>query len=266
MTDFAGMLSRLATHRGLDVSTLAQAADIPDTELTAVYEGTLPSEVLLRRLAPVFGLHASDLFLIAGLRPPDDLAPAGRGVCGGVETLVYDVVYAPPVGRHLHELLRTMVGQADTRPTEKLVYERWFIPSFGALLMRLFGNRNMNQGDAVKVLFMLADFGAWSAATLTMVGKGRKEVSDELVAASSVVLGIPAGDLAALAGLPLPEQNTPEHPRAAEARELIWAARGISGPQMEQLNKQSHILRHEYEDVLSPALVCNCSLLRDTEN
>ncbi|GAB3006894.1 hypothetical protein [Saccharothrix stipae] len=257
MADFAGMLSRVATRRGLDARALAQAVGVPDTELTAVFGGAQPSASLLRRLAPVFGLHASDLFLVAGVTVPDDLAPAGRHT--GVESLVWDLVYLPQVGRRVHELLRTMVGQAGTQPTGELEYDKWFMPGFGAVLLRLFGNRNMGVSAAVKVLYMLAGFGPWSASTLNIVGRGRK-VPGDLVAASAVVLGIPAGDLAALAGVQLPEQARPTDPAASEASELIWEARSIPGPQMAQLVEQSHIIRHEYDDVVPPSLVCHCSL------
>src|SRR4051812_8877578 len=165
MADFAGMRSRVAARRGLDARALAQAVGMPDTELTAVFGGTQPSAALLRRLAPVFGLHASDLFLVAGVRVPDDLAPAVPSP-GGLDSLVWDLVYLPQVGQRVHELLRTMVGQVGTQPAGEREYDKWWLPGFGAVLMRLFGNRNMSVSCTVKVLYDLTGLGPWAASTL----------------------------------------------------------------------------------------------------
>jgi hypothetical protein len=263
MVDFAGMLSRLAIRRGLDAGALAQAVGPAGTELSAVFEGAEPSAALLRRLAPALGLHASDLFLIAGVRPPEDLAPAtGRS---GVVSLVWSLVHIPQVGPRLQELVRT-ARHSEVQPSGKLEYEKWFMPSFGALLLRLFGNRNLSAVDAVKVLYMLTGFGPWSAATLWQVGKGRKKVPDDLVAASAVVLGISADDLAAMADRRPPGPVWSTASTASDAAALIWEARRIPPAQMAEVATQSHILQHEYDDMLPPSLVCHCRLFRGSRS
>jgi hypothetical protein len=43
----------------------------------------------------VLGWHASDLFLIAGLRVPDDVTPAGRYPGASIVELVWSLVYVP---------------------------------------------------------------------------------------------------------------------------------------------------------------------------
>jgi hypothetical protein len=262
MTDFAGMLSRLATRRGLDAVALAQAVGVADTELIAVFDGAQPSGLLLRQLAPVFGLHASDLFLLAEVTVPTDLAPAGRHAGASIASLVWTLVHLPQAGRRVHELLRTTVRKPITQPSCDLEYDKWFTPGFGAALLRLFGNRNMSVVDAVQVLYLLTGFGPWSAATLAKVGRGHNEVPGDLVAACAIVLDVPPGDLTALAGLQPPTPVGPANLAAPEASELIWEARSIPGPQMAQLVKQSHVIRHEYDDVLPSSLVCHCSLFR----
>ena len=43
----------------------------------------------------MLGWHASDLFLIAGLRVPDDVTPAGRYPGASIVELVWSLVYVP---------------------------------------------------------------------------------------------------------------------------------------------------------------------------
>ena len=76
------MLARLLRARWHDVETLAGAEDLPEWELAAVVDGAKPSPWLLHRLAPALGWHASDLFVIAGLSLPEDLAPDGPAPLG----------------------------------------------------------------------------------------------------------------------------------------------------------------------------------------
>lgn len=258
--EFGAMLSRLLIHKRLDEPDLAAAAGVVESELRAVLAGGEPSPELLRGLAPALGLHASDLFLIAGQPVPDDLAPADRG--RGVASLVWPVVYVPPVGRRVHELVRQAHPDTEPRRTQPAEYDRWFHPGFGAALLRLFGNRNMSILDAVLVLYSVAEFGPWSASTLAKVGRGDKEVSGELLAACSVALGIPAGDLAALAGITTPEPVRRTDPKAAAAVELIWAARHVGAEQMLRIDEQAHRIRHEYDDVVAENLLCHCPLFR----
>lgn len=50
---------------------------MPDAKLAAVVEdGAVPGPGLVRKLAPALGFHTADLFVIAGLPVPDDLASA----------------------------------------------------------------------------------------------------------------------------------------------------------------------------------------------
>jgi hypothetical protein len=88
--EFGALLARLSDHRKLDIRALCQLADVAESELQAAFDGTPPSPSLLRRLAPVFSLHTADLFAIAGLAVPDDLAPLDP-TAGGVAELIWDV-------------------------------------------------------------------------------------------------------------------------------------------------------------------------------
>jgi hypothetical protein len=73
--DFGVLLGRLAERRQLDLDVLAQSADVGESELASLLRGGGPSSSLLRRLAPALGLHTPDLFVVAGVDVPDDLAP-----------------------------------------------------------------------------------------------------------------------------------------------------------------------------------------------
>ncbi|MFI0352529.1 helix-turn-helix domain-containing protein [Actinomadura sp. 9N407] len=256
--DFEAMLSRLLAHRRLDAGELATVAGVPESELVAVLGGAEPSPSMLRGLAPALGLHTSDLFLIAGHQVPDDLAPMGPAE-PGVSSLVWHLVSIPQAGPQVLELVRSLPRQAHPEQAPPQAYDEWFVPGFGATLLRLFGNRNMRDFDAVGALWLLAGFGPWARTTLRMVGSRQKETSADLVAACATVLGIPPGDLAALAGVDVLDQP----PNAApEAVKLIWDARNFTAEQMQYLDEQSHVIRHEHDDVVPPHMVCHCPLFR----
>lgn len=254
------MLPRLLARRGLEPDGLARATGVPEVELAAVFAGAEPSAGLLRRLAPLLGWHASDLFLVAGLDLPDDLAPAGRYPGEGVISVVWSLVRIPEIAHRVHGLLLAVRRIDRAEPSHPLEYEKWVLPGFGAVLLRLFGNRNMTALDAVQALYVLTGFGPWSAATLRLVGLGRKEVPPDLVAACAVVLDIPADDLAALAGTAPVEPARRTTRATQEAAALIWEARRIPGDEITEFAKQTHAMRHEYDNVLPPGLVCHCSL------
>lgn len=79
MTELPGfgvLLGRLLEHRRADPATVARAAGVPTAEVDAVLAGSNADALLLRRLAPALGLHAADLFVIAGRGLPADSAPA----------------------------------------------------------------------------------------------------------------------------------------------------------------------------------------------
>src|SRR5947208_13060237 len=78
--NFGVLLQRLADHRQLDIALLAQRAQATESEVHRAVGGEAPTPSLLRRLAPVLGLHAADLFVSAGVAVPDDPRP---GDCRG---------------------------------------------------------------------------------------------------------------------------------------------------------------------------------------
>src|SRR5688572_5289702 len=84
-TEFGNRLYRLLSYRRPSGHTsieqlraeLARAADVAGPALAAVInDGAEPHPELVRRLAPVLGIHSADMFVLAGLPVPTDLASA----------------------------------------------------------------------------------------------------------------------------------------------------------------------------------------------
>ncbi|GAB7036816.1 MULTISPECIES: hypothetical protein [Catenuloplanes] len=83
-------LRRLMAARGIGPEVFADRAGGPVGETVDA-----PDPAVLRRLAPVLGLHRSDLFIIAGRPVPDDLAPLDPGAAGHVGGLAWTLTYLP---------------------------------------------------------------------------------------------------------------------------------------------------------------------------
>ncbi|MFJ8043445.1 hypothetical protein ACIRBX_23400 [Kitasatospora sp. NPDC096147] len=106
-------------------------------------------------------------------------------------------------------------------------------PGLGAVLLRLAHNRHLTPSGTAKALYAVTAGHVYLAAsTIAGVGHGGVRVTPELLAAFADLLGIPAADLAALGGLPLPDGSHPAHPRDADLAALIWAARRLTTAQL----------------------------------
>src|ERR1700753_230449 len=96
---FGVLLTRLAERRQLDLDAVARAADVAD--FGNVLRDGRPSPGLLRRLAPALSLHTSDLFVIAGVDVPDDLAPGDHTTGSWIPVLVRSAVALGPEQRNV---------------------------------------------------------------------------------------------------------------------------------------------------------------------
>ncbi|WP_433650289.1 XRE family transcriptional regulator [Micromonospora zamorensis] len=230
---FGVLLERLSQHRGVDVITLSQAARVPELEIQTVLTGAVPSPSLLRRLAPALKLHTADLFIIAELPVPADLAPV-EAISGSLirELVRYASRLRPEQRHHLRQLAQSL-PQQDRIEQESVppVYEQ-YAPSFGATVVRMLHNRNLNWLASAQILYGVAGIGPLSAATIGAVGHGRKELSPELLAGFATVLAIPAGDLAAMAGIESTPTTPRPHPARADLAELIWDIRRLTSGQV----------------------------------
>ena len=75
---FGVLLARLLKHRGTDITWLSAACGVAEPEIRPVIDGAAPDESLLRALAPALGFHTADLFVMADVPVPEDLAPWTR--------------------------------------------------------------------------------------------------------------------------------------------------------------------------------------------
>ncbi|MEE1783247.1 hypothetical protein PUR71_10020 [Streptomyces sp. SP17BM10] len=96
---FGALLAHLAGRRALDSATLAAAAGTDPVELQALLGGQPPGGRLLNDLGPVLGLHAADLFVLAGQSVPDDLTPITRNPNWSIDTVVYNTMVMPADNR-----------------------------------------------------------------------------------------------------------------------------------------------------------------------
>lgn len=231
---FAVLLTRLSAHRELAPDALSQLADVPEAELHAVFEGGAPSPSLLRRLAPALGLHAADLFAIADVPTPDDLAPLDPDAGRSVRDLVGHVMSLPPEKRsELRQLVTTLPREKRTKPA--ILRHRPTYTGPGGILMRMLAMRNLGLMD-VAVMFLEVSGRYWSASTYGMVGAGRKQLTPDLLFDYSALLDVSADDLAALTGMTPVSGPPARKPSVADVAELIWAARRLTANQVEHVH------------------------------
>ncbi|GAA4576282.1 hypothetical protein [Planotetraspora kaengkrachanensis] len=233
---FGAVLKGLAARRHLDLVALPS---IPESELQAVFHGGASSPSLLRRLAPVLGLHAADLFAIAGVGVPEDLAPVDATAGGSVPYLVREVVRLPPEKRPvLRQFVASLPEEERTHPVPKPPVREQYLAGPGALLMRMARNRNLGWTATAKT-FLAVTGRYWSAATYGGVGHGRTQLTPELLADFSAVLDVPADDLAALTGVALPGAASVPKPAVAGVAELIWDVRRLTATQLRQVSDRA---------------------------
>jgi hypothetical protein len=118
-------------------------------------------------------------------------------------------------------------------------------PGFGVLLARMLATRNLDWMSSVRVLYAVS-LGRvyWSGATVGLVGRGRKEVTPNLVTVFAAALGIPAADLAAIGGMRLPaEAEIWLNPSADAIAELTWEARRLTAEQVKLVHGKAEAIR-----------------------
>ncbi|MCX4751014.1 hypothetical protein OG455_36855 [Kitasatospora sp. NBC_01287] len=241
---FGALLTHLTGHRALHCTTLAAAAGTTPAELRAVLDGQPPAGQLLRGLGPVLGLHAADLFVLAGQPVPDDLTPVTRNPNWSVSPVVYDTMVMPAENRRpLLDAIRAQPLVArEGRGGVDRPYHR-YEPGFGAVLLELTHNRNLTWPCTAQALHAVSGGRIYlSASTIGAVGRGTIEPTPELVAGFAGLLGIPAPDLAALGAIHLPNDLPPLHPRATDVAAVIWETRRLTTTQLKEVQLTSHHL------------------------
>lgn len=112
-------LAQLAHRRRLVPSALSEQAGVSEPEVSGVLDGARPTPSLLRAIAPAFGLHAADVFVIAGVPVPDDLAPLDPAAARSISWLMNVLSRLPAktsgCGNWLRPCRMQSVRKADRR-------------------------------------------------------------------------------------------------------------------------------------------------------
>ncbi|MDR7320014.1 MULTISPECIES: hypothetical protein [Catenuloplanes] len=109
--------------------------------------------------------------------------------------------------------------------------------------MRLLHNRNLDWSGATRCLYGLGGAGPLSAATIGVIGRGRKALTPDLVAGFAAVLGMAAADLGVLTGVDVTGAGRRVHPGAAEAAALLWEARRLTAAQVSRVQGRAALIR-----------------------
>lgn len=243
--EFGTTLAWLLSHRGLGVGELADRAGSVGDEVLGVLAGERPRGELLRRLAPALGFRTVDLFVLAGLEVPEDLAPLDAGAAVAVAHLVTDAAVLPAAGRR--ELLRLV--RALPQEERRVPYAPpWTEPPGGgpgARCVRMLRYRCLNLlGVARTLAYVTPSY--LSASTYGLLGAGRTELTPRLVTDFAALLGIDARELAGLTGVLLREEPPPASAGAVDAAALLWEGRRLSAAQAEYVSEVAHSLRRRH--------------------
>ena len=205
------------------------------------------SDAQLRALAPAPGLHTADLFVIANVAVPEDLTPLDRAAGSVAERIIHLVLALPSEQRgHIHRLVEQLPQEPRTQegPLKKPLRRVYDLETagFGAMLVTMLcSNRNLHSTmAAAKTVAMMTSGDMYlSAATYPSIGSGRAELHPRWVASLAMVLGIAAGDLAAITGTELDESLVREDPVSTETAELLWKLRRVSAAQAIHVHEQA---------------------------
>ncbi|MFD0692277.1 hypothetical protein [Actinomadura fibrosa] len=248
---FGVLLARLLDHRRMAIGSLAQTAGVSEFELRSVLSGRQPGPAMLKALAPALNLHAADLFAVAGLAVPDELAPVDASASRYVEDLVTDAICLPQDQRsQLHRLIRSLPQEPRKSPFKA---SRVFDPheaGFGAMVGNmLYANRNLGPAGAAKVLACTSNGRMYVAAsTILRIASGKSELTSDRLANMATLLDFPVSDLAAITGIVVPDESVREDPAAADVAALIWEARRLTTEQMRVVCDQADAMRLQIPD------------------
>jgi hypothetical protein len=213
-------------HRNLH----ADAVDsVSGTELQAVIEGSAPSMLLLRQLAPALGLHVQDLLVLADTSVPEDLAPLDPAAGSSARMMAFDAAELPTErARQLRQLIQALPQEERTKPAWPL---RQHDPGPGAFLLGMLNNRNLARYYTAQAAYIGTRGDVYLSETEVQhaLARSNKRLTPDMFAGFANVLGIPAADLAALTGFDLPPRVFPE--QTAIVAELLWDVRRLTSEQ-----------------------------------
>lgn len=218
---FSIRIRRLLAHRQIDPATLPDpVTDHPDPQL-------------IRRLAPFLGLHTADLFVIAQHPPPHDLAPSSTKTWNVASVLSYAVKLSPGHLHQVHDTVRAMPLIPSAEPPAPI---KDYPHRSGGMLLRLLANRNIPPWSSA--LLCRVGGGPYVAnSTIFQLGQGGVKLTPHYVTAFGHLLGIDAGDLAALTRVGPPVESTRLHPQRAQLAQLAWDSRQLNADQISEIRE-----------------------------
>lgn len=242
--NFGGTLVRLLEHRNLSGSELADRAGVTSWEIRAVLAGEEPGERLLRELAPALAFHAVDLFILAGKAIPEELAPLDAAAEAWAPSAAMNAAHLPvDKRRELLEFVRSLPQEerlTDFAPRRPVP----IAAAPGSWVMRMLQYRNLNWMGVARTLAVLTPTHL-SGATYGVIGAGRQELTPRLVTDFAALLGFDARELAALAGIPMPEVPPPPASEAVDAAALLWETRRLSACQARHVSERARSMRED---------------------
>ncbi|MFI6938587.1 hypothetical protein ACIBI4_04900 [Streptomyces sp. NPDC050418] len=236
------MVARLLERRGLGAESLAHGAGLEVDEVRAVLAGGGPREEFLRCVGPELGVRAVDLYILAGLEVPDEMAPIDASAAPYVRHTVTDAVRLPEAERA--ELLGLVRALPQEERRSRFAPKGLAPPTGGpgAQIIRMLQYRNLNWlGIAMTLGLVTPTY--LSAATYGLIGSERKELTPRLVTDFAALLGIDVRDLATLTGISLPDTPPPPSPRAEYAAVLLWEIRRLSSAQAQHVSEVAHAMK-----------------------
>ncbi|WP_436774526.1 hypothetical protein [Yinghuangia sp. YIM S09857] len=242
---FGVPLWRLLEHKQLSPQELADRAGLTADDIRAALAGALPSEALLRQIAPIVGFRPVDLFVLAGARIPDDLTPVDASAGRSVANFVLDAIRLPAAERReLLLLVRSLPRQPRRSPFAVELLAPHAGP--GGWVVRMLQYRNLDWAGMAKLLALTTPT-YLSAATYGAIGTGRMDLTSRLVTDFACLLGVDVHALAAVTGVRTAPNEAMPPPRARargaeDAALLLWEARCLSAEQAEHVAERARVL------------------------
>lgn len=224
---------------------MSASSTVAESEICSVLDGGPADEPLLHALASALGFHAADLFVIADVSVPEDLAPLDREAGAEIDRLLHTMLALPVEQRlKIHRLIEQLPQVArpavdHAKPPRSFDLET---AGFGAMLLSLLcSNRNLHSPAAAATTVASLTHGHMylSASTYMGIAHGHVRLRPEWVLHIATVLGIPAGDLAAITGIDIGDARVSDSSLAAEMAEMIWNLRRLSAPQARKVREQA---------------------------
>jgi len=244
---FGAVLRRMADRRGLEINELTRRSGVAESEMQAVLKGALPQRPFLENMAPTLGLHAADLFVMAQVVVPEDLAPldarAGRFIPRIVDLVTrLSLDDISPIVQHVKILPQD--GRKISVSSPRLPQNYGSGP--GGALIRLLANRNLDlRGSAHLLAAVTSTY--LSATTYGQIGRDLEVLDGDRLAAFAAALGIDFCDLVALHGTTPSPTHFQVNPKATKVAELVWELRRLSADQIEELYHRLRVAQQGQE-------------------